>query len=54
MCNSVGVSFDCVSVALSHSAVKLKGMELVMKELIDPVKNVWQDLKSTEIQPQGR
>lgn len=51
--NSVGVSFDCVSVALSHSAVKLKGMELVMKELTDPVKNVWQDLKSTEIQPQA-
>ncbi|XP_022808907.1 uncharacterized protein LOC111345878 [Stylophora pistillata] len=48
----LGISFNCVSVALSHSAVKLKGMELVMKELTDPVKNVWKDLESEEFQPQ--
>ena len=35
-----------VTVALSHSAIDLKGYELVIKECIDSVTNDWKDLKT--------
>ena len=41
-----GIELSEVTVALSHSAIDLKGYELVIKERIDSEKNDWQDLET--------
>jgi len=40
---------ESVTVVLLHSASNLKGYELVIKQLIDPDHNKWQDLKTNNI-----
>ena len=51
--DSDGISFSCISVALSHSATDLRGYELVIKELVDSGKSLWKDLETTVMQPSG-
>ncbi len=41
-----GIELSGVTVALSHSAIDLKGYELVIKERIDSDKNDWKDLET--------
>ena len=43
----VGIQFSEITVTLSHSAIDLKGYELVIRERIDPTKNDWRDLKTS-------
>ena len=48
----VGSSEDVggiITVKLSHSALELKGYELVIKQLVDPDNNEWNDLKTKSV-----
>lgn len=38
-----------VSVTISHSAINLKGYEVVIRELVDSENNEWEDLETTNI-----
>lgn len=40
------IELSDVTVALSHSAIDLKGYELVIKERIDSEENDWKDLET--------
>lgn len=40
---------ETVTVALSHSAAKLKGYEVVIGELVDSTKSEWKDLETTNV-----
>lgn len=42
----VDIDFSKVTVALSHSATDLGGFEMVLKERIDSVENVWKYLET--------
>ena len=47
------VVFSSIEVALSHSAICLRGYELVLKEMADPKGLRWKDLRTSEVQPSG-
>ena len=38
---------EMVSVTLCHSAINLRGYEIVIRELVDSHNNAWRDLKTT-------
>ncbi|XP_022803161.1 uncharacterized protein LOC111340569 isoform X2 [Stylophora pistillata] len=40
---------ETVTVALSHSAAKLEGYEVVISELVDSTKREWKDLETTNV-----
>ena len=42
----VDIDFSKVTVTLSHSATKLRGYEVVLKERIDSKENIWKDLET--------
>ena len=44
--NFYGRFEEMVSVVLSHSAIDLKGYEVVIRELVDSENNEWTDLKT--------
>ena len=47
------VVFSSIEVALSHSAICLRGYELVLKEMADSKGLHWKDLRTSEVQPSG-
>ena len=47
------VVFSSIEVALSHSAICLRGYELVLKEMTDSKGLHWKDLRTSEVQPSG-
>ena len=47
------VVFSSIEVALSHSAIPLRGYELVLKEMTDSKGLHWKDLRTSEVQPSG-
>ena len=47
------VVFSSIEVALSHSAICLRGYELVLKEVTDSKGLHWKDLRTSEVQPSG-
>lgn len=48
-CSFTGNFDEKVSVALSHSAVNLRGYEVTIRELVDLDNNEWRDLETTNV-----
>ena len=47
------VVFSSIEVALSHSAICLRGYEVILKEMADSEESPWRDLDTSEVQPSG-